>query len=102
MTPWLADDAATDFFSPLLQYGPLGIIVILFLTGWVVSKSVYDSIKEERDNWRKAFETEQAAHQITRDASVESNRRGDAAVEAARTAAATLNALHHLSGSERS
>lgn len=98
---WLADSATPDILNPLLQYGLPGVMIALFVFGWLIPKGVHESMKDERDNWRKAFETEQAAHQLTRDAGVESGRRTEAAVEAARTAAATLNALHHLSGSER-
>lgn len=98
----LADPADMDILTPLFQYGLPGIFIFLFLSGWLIPKGVHDSMREERDNWRKAFETEQSAHQLTRDASVESNRRTDAAVEVARTAAATLNALHHLSNSKSS
>lgn len=101
MSRWAADPTTVDILNPLLQYGIPGIFILLFILGWLIPKGVHESVKEERENWRHAFETERAAHQLTREASVESNRRAEAAVEAARTAAATLNALQHLSGSER-
>lgn len=98
-----ADPVAPDFVTPLLQYGLPGVVVVLFLMGWLIPKGVHESVKAERDQWRKAWETEQAAHQLTRSALSEANGRAEAAVEAAKTAAATLGALQHLpAGGERS
>ena len=100
---WAATEPAMpDVVTPLLQYGLPGLVVALFLLGWLIPKGVHESVKAERDQWRKAWETEQSAHQITRSALAEANGRADAAVEAAKTAAATLSALHHLpTGGER-
>lgn len=94
--PWAADPVSPDVVTPLLQYGLPGLVVVLFLLGWLIPKGVYESVREERDKWRQAWETEQAAHQLTRATLAEANARADAAVEAARTAASTLRALGHM------
>jgi hypothetical protein len=51
--------------SPLINYGPLGIIVILFLVGWVWAKPAVDSLRrdkekaeDQRDALIKVFETQ--------------------------------------------
>lgn len=101
-TLWVADPITPDVLTPLLQYGLPGLIVLLFLLGWLIPRGVHESVKAERDQWRKAYETEQAAHQITRSALAEANGRSDAAVEAAKMAASTLRALQHLPTGEHS
>lgn len=94
---WAADSGSNpDIWGALLQYGLPGIVVALFLLGWLIPRGAYDAVKDDRDQWRKAFETEREAHVITRSALAEANGRADAAVEAAKTAAGTLAALQHL------
>lgn len=88
-------DVVSDPVGALLQYGPLGLFLALILTGVLVTKAQYLALKEERDNWRKAFETEQAAHQGSRDALIEANGRAEAAVEAAKVTAGLLRDLGH-------
>lgn len=89
-----------EALNPLLQYGLPGVVILLFLIGWLIPKSVYETLKSELAEVHKALATEQAAHQLTRATLAEANGRADAAVEAARTAAATLQALKHLSASQ--
>lgn len=75
--------------------------MLLFVMGWLIPKGVHENLKAERDQWRHAWETEQSAHQLTRNALAEANGRADAAVEAAKAAASTLGALKHLTAGER-
>lgn len=92
-----ADPVTPDIVSPLFQYGLPGLIVALFLLGWLIPKGVYETLKTELAEVHKALATEQAAHQLTRATLAEANGRADAAVEAARTTVSTLQALKHLS-----
>jgi hypothetical protein len=90
-----AGDATPDLLTPLVQYGPLGVVLALILVGLLVPKGAVQEIREDRDEWRGAFQAEQKAHQVTRDALAEANGRADAAVEAARTAVSMLRDLGH-------
>jgi hypothetical protein len=90
-----AGDATPDLLTPLVQYGPLGIVLLLILVGLLVPKGSVEQIKIDRDEWRDAFRAEQKAHQSTRDALAEANGRAEAAVEAARTTAGMLRDLGH-------
>lgn len=87
--------AEPDLMAPLIQYGPLGIVLLLILVGLLVPKGSVEQIRIDRDEWREAFRSEQKAHQATRDALAEANGRADAAVEAARTTASMLRDLGH-------
>lgn len=93
---WATDPVTPDVVTPLLQYGLLGIVTVLLLLGWLIPRGVHESVKVERDQWRHAWETEQAAHQLTRGTLAEANVRAEAAVEAAKAASAMLRALQHL------
>lgn len=101
MIPLSAEPMVPEVLNPLLQYGLPGVVILLFLIGWIIPKSVYETLKTELAEVHKALATEQAAHQLTRATLAEANGRADAAVEAARTAASTLQALRHLSSQER-
>lgn len=89
-----------EVLNPLLQYGLPGVVILLFLVGWIIPKSMYETLKSELAEVHKALATEQAAHQLTRATLAEANGRADVAVEAARTAASTLKALQHMSDRE--
>jgi hypothetical protein len=88
----------SDFVNYLLNYGVLGVLVLLLLLGLVVPKPNVDDVKADRDMWRSAYETESQAHQTTRDALAAANERAEAAVETARTANAILASLQHKGG----
>lgn len=88
-------DTTPDLLTPLVQYGPLGIVLLLILVGLLVPKGAVEQIRIDRDEWKEAFRAEQKAHQATRDALAEANGRAEAAVEAARTTAGMLRDLGH-------
>ena len=90
-----------DAFDPssllggLLNFGVLGIVLVLMLVGWLVPKPAVTPIREDAQAWKRAYESERDAHQVTRDALGEASRRADVAVETARTANALLDKLQH-------
>lgn len=79
----------------LLNYGVLGIMVLLFLTGLIVAKPTLDALRADRDAWRDAYQTEAAGHAATRAALAEANGRSEVAVETAKTATSLLASLGH-------
>ncbi|MGW3305872.1 hypothetical protein ACWDG9_04705 [Streptomyces sp. NPDC001073] len=50
----------------LLQYGVVGLIVVLLIIGIIVPKYVMTNLVADKDGWRSAYETERDAHQATR------------------------------------
>lgn len=93
----LAADAAatTDPVQLILQWGPAGVVIVLLISGVLVTKGNHDDVKSERDRWRAAYEKEQEAHDETRNALTEANRSAAAAVETARTTTGLLSHLGH-------
>ena len=90
-----AADPLPDLWSPILQYGAIGAILLLVLFGWLVPRKYIEDMKKDRDEWRQACKDEQAAHQVTRDALALANARAEVGLEAGRTAAAMLAHLDH-------
>lgn len=92
-----ADSAAStpDYITTILQWGPPGVVIVLLLTGVVVTRGNHEDVKAERDRWRQAYERECAAHDETRQALAESSRAASAAVETARTTTGLLSHLGH-------
>jgi hypothetical protein len=90
-----ATDPATDYISLLLTWGPGGLVVALFLSGLIETKRNVTDLKNERGEWRKAFETEREGHQKTRESLAKAEERADAALEAARTTQRLLESLGH-------
>ena len=85
----------------LLNYGVLGIMVILILLGQLVPKATLAFMRTDRDEWKKAYEGEVSAHAQTRDALKEQIIRSEAAIETAKTATALLNRLGHSREQDR-
>ncbi|WP_406468055.1 hypothetical protein OH738_10845 [Streptomyces hirsutus] len=84
------------------QYGVLGVVVVLFLTGLIVSRSTYLAVAADRDNWRDAHAKESEAHQATRVSLAKAEERADIAVEQGRTLNALLSELGHRPDTTRS
>ncbi len=71
------------------------MVIVLLLTGVLVTKGNHEDVKSERDRWRAAYERECEAHDQTREALAESSRSASAAVETARTTTGLLSHLGH-------
>jgi hypothetical protein len=86
-------NASGDIVTYVLGFGPLGIGLVLYQLGLIVPKPVLGGVSDDRDQWRKAFEEEHAAHQATRESLAVANDRAEAAVEAARVTTKLLEAV---------
>ena len=97
---WAADTVATtpDVMTSILQWGPAGVVIVLLLTGVLITRGNHEDVKAERDRWQAAFEKERSAHELTRQALADANRTGAAAVETSKTTAALLDRLGHKTG----
>lgn len=97
LTAWAAEATTStpDYISTILQWGPPGVVIVLLLTGVVVTRGNHEDVKSERDRWRAAYEKETAAHDETRQALAEASRAASAAVETARTTTGLLSHLGH-------
>lgn len=85
----------TDWPTMVLQWGPPGVVIVLLLTGVLVTRGNHEDVKAERDRWRAAYEKECDAHDETRNALAEASRSAAAAVETARTTTGLLSHLGH-------
>lgn len=94
---WAAEAAATtpDITGTILQWGPAGVVIVLLLSGVLITRGNHEDVKADRDRWRDAFEKERSAHELTRLALADANRTGAAAVETSKTTAALLTHLGH-------
>ena len=94
----LAAEAATnpaDITAIILQWGPAGVVIVLLLSGVLVTKGHLAEVKAERDQWRAAYQQEAEGHDETRAALAEQARAASAAVETARTTTGLLSTLGH-------
>lgn len=97
---WIVAASDPDGGSPdigqLVQYGVLGVVLVLLLTGVLVTKGSYEQMRKERDEWKGAYDKEHEAHTTTRDALAESTKAAAASLEVARTTTALLTNLGHV------
>ena len=94
-----AGDTGFDIVSQVLQWGPPGIVIALILTGVLVTKGQLAQMKQDRDDWRAAYELERAAHAETRSALADSTKTAAASLEVAKTTQVLLTNLGHIAGS---
>ena len=90
-----AASGSTDFIATIIQWGPPGVVLVLLLTGMLITKGAHEEVKTDRDRWRDAYEKERTAHDASRDALADTASSAAAATEAARTTAALLTSLGH-------
>ena len=90
-------DPGTDIITPLLQYGPVGLVATMLILGWLVPRWAYDQIRADRDQWRSAAEKSEAAHDVTRQLARDLATREGASTELGRTALGILQGLDHSS-----
>ena len=74
----------------LLNAGLAGLLLFLFVKGWISSKPHVDRLAKEAEAWRKLYETERAAHDLTRQAHADETK---AALQAATEGTQVANAL---------
>lgn len=80
-----------NLISYLLNAGLAGVLLVLFLKGWVTPKPGTDRMVKEAEQWRMLYETERQAHELTRKAHAEEMKSAlQAAAEGTQTAAALL------------
>jgi hypothetical protein len=99
MIVWLSEAAggeAPSYITQILQYGPAGVMLVLILSGVLITKAQFEAMKKDRDDWRSAYEKETVAHDTTRTALAEATRASAASLEMAKTTAALLTNLGHL------
>ena len=89
------DQGGTDPLTYLINLGVLGVVLVLWLTGMIVSRRELDRERERAAEWKAQYETEAAAHDLTRAALSRERERGDVVTESGRTTAALLSALGH-------
>ncbi|MGW0136229.1 hypothetical protein [Streptomyces sp. NPDC003299] len=93
-----AEDSGPDvgkLIGQFVQYGIVGVVVVLLMIGIIVPKYVMTSLTADRDKWREAFEKEREAHQATREQLAKAEERGDVAVEQGKTLTHLLEELGH-------
>lgn len=98
---WLAvqDPSTTfSFWDALIQWGPGGIVCLLFIFRWIEPKGARKDLNKEKDSWKNAFLTEQEAHLHTREALAKAEERADVAMEIAKPLTSVLHQLGHNSG----
>lgn len=80
-----------NIISLLLNAGLAGVIAFLFLKGWITPKPGTDRMVKEAEQWRKFYESEKTAHDLTRKAHAEETRAAlHAASEGTQVASALL------------
>lgn len=87
---------AIDMLGPFLNYGVLGLLVLLILFGWLVPKGVVDDLKSDRDAWRTAAEKAREANGVTQSALQVAQGQAGLALETSKTLTAVFDRLGHL------
>jgi hypothetical protein len=93
-----AEDSSPDvgqLIGQFVQYGIVGVVVVLLILGTIVPKYVMTRLTTECDRWHKAYEDERQAHQATREQLAKAEERGDVAVEQGKTLTHLLEELGH-------
>lgn len=86
----------------LLNAGLAGVLTFLVIKGWLYGKPSMDKATKDGDQWRKLYESERSAHELTRQAHAEETKAAlQAAVEGAQTAAALLEEIKKRQGEAR-
>lgn len=83
-----------DLLDALLKGGPTGIVIILFVLGWLFPRPAMDAKNQEIEYLKQALADEKAAHLATRQTHTEEIRTGlTLSGEAARTTVHLLTDL---------
>lgn len=84
-----------SIFSACLQWGPGGIVALLFIFRWIDPKGVRERLEVESETWKQAFFKEQDAHQHTREALAKAESRADVAMDIAKPLTSLLHNMGH-------
>lgn len=87
-----------ELIDLLLKAGPTGVVILLFVLGYVVPKPAADRMAADADRWRQAYETEHAAHETTRGALIDQAKAATAAIAAAQTTEKLLSEIKQRPG----
>jgi hypothetical protein len=80
-----------NLISYLLNAGLAGVITFLVIKGWLYGKPSMDKAGKDADQWRKLYETERQAHELTRKGHAEETKAAlQSAAEGSQTAATLL------------
>jgi hypothetical protein len=83
-----------NIIGALLNAGVAGLLLFLFVKGWIVPKPTVDRMTRDMERWRKLYDTERAAHELTRKAHAEEVKATlQASVEGSQTTAALLSEM---------
>lgn len=97
---WFASDgpaaAAADVLSPFLNYGVLGLLVLLILSGQLATKGQVADLKADRDAWRAAYDKERESKAVTETALTVAQNQAGLSLEASKTLTALFDKLGHL------
>ena len=86
----------------LLNWGPAGVVIVLFLLGYITPRPGTQRLEQEAEQWRQMYETERAAHETTRKAHAEEIKPIlRASAEAARTTEHLLTGVQAADARER-
>lgn len=87
--------AGLDPLAVISTWGPAGVLVVLLITGVLVTKRELDKADRVSEQWRVAFQTEQTAHIKTREALAVAEDRASVAQPLAETGRRLLEQLGH-------
>lgn len=98
---WLAEavdptGTAPEYLTQILQWGPPGVVIVLIVLGVLVPKGAHAQMKQDRDDWKAAYDKEVTAHEQTRAAMADLTKVGEANLRASETALALLQNLGHI------
>lgn len=95
---WLAPatTGSPEYVTQILQWGPPGVVIVLILTGVLVTKGQLEQMRKIADDWHTAYDKECAAHDDTRAALAEVSKSASASLEVAKTTTVLLSNLGHL------
>lgn len=83
-----------NIIGVLLNAGLAGLLLVLFVKGYVAAKPYVDRLAREAEQWRKLYESERASHELTRKGHAEETRAAlSAAAEGSQTAMALLEEI---------
>lgn len=81
----------TTVVDTLIASGPTGLVLVLIITGLLVTKRHLDDIREDRDAWRTAYSKEHEARLLA-------ERTGELIIEQGQVAVNLLKEIRQRTG----